>query len=58
MREIGKDSGIVVMSLKEHNSLVEINHELKSRKNETPLDATIAKLSTEDSSFSQELIEE
>ena len=58
MREIGKDSGIVVMSLEVHNSLMEINHEQKSRKNEKPLDAAIAKLNTEDSRFSQELIEE
>lgn len=40
----GKDSGIVVMSLEEYNSLMATNHELKSRKNEQRLDAAIDKL--------------
>ncbi|MDO6814031.1 type II toxin-antitoxin system Phd/YefM family antitoxin, partial [Tenacibaculum soleae] len=40
----GKDSGIVVMSLQEYNSLMATNHELSSRKNETRLDSAIDKL--------------
>lgn len=40
----GKDSGIVVMSLEEYNSLMATNHELKSRRNELRLDAAIEKL--------------
>ena len=40
----GKDSGIVVMSLKEYNSLMATNHELSSRKNELRLDSAINKL--------------
>lgn len=40
----GKDSGIVVMSLQEYNSLIATNHELSSRKNELRLDSAIEKL--------------
>ncbi|SHF51531.1 antitoxin YefM [Salegentibacter echinorum] len=40
----GKDSGIVVMSLQEYNSLMATNHELSSRKNELRLDSAIEKL--------------
>ena len=40
----GKDSGIVVMSLEEYNSLMATNHELSSRKNEQRLDSAIEKL--------------
>lgn len=40
----GKDSGIVVMSLEEYNSLVSTNHELSSRKNEMRLDSAIEKM--------------
>ena len=40
----GKDSGIVVMSLEEYNSLMATNHELSSRKNEMRLDSAIEKL--------------
>lgn len=40
----GKDSGIVVMSLEEYNSLMATNHELKSRKNEQRLDAAVEKM--------------
>jgi antitoxin YefM len=43
----GKDSGIVIMSLDEYNSLMATNHELSSRKNEKRLDAAIEKLSKE-----------
>lgn len=42
----GKDTGIVVMSLKEYNALMATNHELSSRKNELRLDAAIEKLKT------------
>lgn len=53
----GKDSGIVVMSLEEYNSLMATNHELSSRKNELRLDAAIEKLKN-GKSFSKDLIEE
>lgn len=52
----GKDSGIVVMSLQEYNSLMATNHELSSRKNELKLDAAIDKLKKGDA-FSNDLIE-
>ena len=53
----GKDSGIVVMSLQEYNSLISTNHELSSRKNELRLDASIQKLKKGDS-FTKDLIED
>lgn len=53
----GKDSGIVVMSLEEYNSLMSTNHELSSRKNETRLDSAIEKLADK-KSFPKKLIEE
>ena len=53
----GKDSGIVVMSLEEYNSLMATNHELSSRKNELRLDSAIEKLKNE-KSFSRGLIED
>ena len=40
----GIDSGIVIMSLQEYNSLMATNHELSSRKNELRLDSAIEKL--------------
>ncbi|MCH7399265.1 type II toxin-antitoxin system prevent-host-death family antitoxin [Belliella sp. DSM 107340] len=52
----GKDSGIVVMSLQEYNSLMATNHELSSRKNELRLNAAIDKLKKGDA-FSNDLIE-
>jgi len=52
----GKDSGIVVMSLQEYNSLMATNHELSSRKNELRLDSAIEKLKN-GNNFSQDLIE-
>jgi antitoxin YefM len=52
----GKDSGIVVMSLQEYNSLMATNHELSSRKNELRLDSAIDKLKN-GNTFSQDLIE-
>jgi len=53
----GKDSGIVIMSLDEYNSLISTNHELKSRKNEVRLDSAIEKLKSQES-FSKKLMEE
>ena len=53
----GKDSGIVVMSLQEYNSLMATNHELSSRKNEKRLDAAIEKLKKSEG-FTKNLIED
>ncbi|RFC53665.1 type II toxin-antitoxin system Phd/YefM family antitoxin [Brumimicrobium aurantiacum] len=53
----GKDSGIVVMSLEEYNSLMATSHELSSRKNELRLDSAIDKLKN-GRSFSRDLIED
>ena len=53
----GKDSGIVVMSLQEYNSLMATNHELSSRKNELRLDAAVSKLKS-GNTFEKELIED
>lgn len=53
----GKDSGVVVMSLDEYNSLQATQHELSSNTNEKRLDSAIEKLSKK-SSFQKGLIEE
>ncbi len=53
----GKDSGVVVMSLDEYNSLQATHHELSSKINEKRLDSAIEKLNS-GSSFQKELIEE
>ncbi len=53
----GKDSGIVVISLEEYNSLIATNYELSSRANEKRLDSAIDKFRKGDS-FSKDLIEE
>jgi len=53
----GKDSGIVVMSLQEYNSLMATNHELSSRKNELRLDSAIDKLK-DGNNFNKDLIED
>jgi len=53
----GKDSGIVVMSLDEYNSLMATNYELSSRKNEMRLDSAIEKLKN-GKSFSKDLMED
>ena len=53
----GKDSGIVVMSLDQYNSLMATNHELSSKKNEMRLDSAIEKLK-KDNSFSKPLIDD
>lgn len=52
----GKDSGIVVMSLQEYNSLMATNHELSSRNNELRLDSAIDKLKSK-KTFQKDLIE-
>jgi antitoxin YefM len=53
----GKNSGIVIMSLDEYNSLQATQHELSSAANEKRLDAAIDKLKAGDT-FQKELIEE
>ena len=40
----GKDSGVVIMSLEEYNSLTATQHELSSKINEKRLDSAIEKL--------------
>ena len=52
----GKDSGVVIMSLEEYNSLSATHHELSSKKNESRLDSAIEKLKKGDS-FVKELVE-
>ncbi len=52
----GKDSGVVVISLDEYNSLTATQHELSSRTNETRLDSAIEKLKS-NSSFQKDLID-
>lgn len=52
----GKDTGIVVLSLQEYNSLMATNHELTSRKNELRLDSAIDKLKNGDS-FNKDIME-
>ena len=52
----GKDSGVVVISLDEYNSLGATQHELSSKINESRLDSAIEKLKS-GSSFQKDLIE-
>ena len=52
----GKDSGVVIMSLDEYNSLSATQHELSSKANEKRLDSAIEKLK-DGTSFQKELIE-
>lgn len=52
----GKDSGVVVMSLEEYNSLTATQHELSSRNNEKRLDSAIEKLK-KGASFQKDLID-
>ena len=40
----GKDSGVVIISLEEYNSLCATQHEMSSKKNEERLVAAISKL--------------
>ena len=53
----GKNSGVVIMSLEEYNSLQATSHELSSRKNEARLDSAIKKIKNNDA-FEKDLIEE
>lgn len=53
----GKDSGVVLISLEEYNSLMATQHELSSAKNEKRLDSAIEKFKTK-TSFEEKLIEE
>lgn len=53
----GKDSGVVVISLAEYNSLTATQHELSSKKNESRLDSAIEKLK-KGRSFSKELMDQ
>lgn len=53
----GKDSGVVIMSLEEYNSLHATHHELSSKRNEQRLDSAVEKLK-KGSSFSKDLMEE
>ena len=52
----GKDSGVVIISLDEYNSLTATQPELSSKVNEQRLDSAIEKLS-QGQSFQKELIE-
>ena len=52
----GKDSGVVIISLDEYNSLSATQHELSSKTNEARLDSAIEKLKI-GNSFTQNLIE-
>ena len=45
----GKDSGVVIISLDEYNSLTATQHELSSRSNEKRLDSAIEKINSSNS---------
>lgn len=53
----GKDSGVVIITLEEYNSLIATNYELSSKKNEKRLDDAIEKLNS-GKSFSKTLTED
>ena len=53
----GKDTGVVIISLEEYNSLTATHHELSSKINEKRLDSAIEKLN-KGNSFQKNLIEE
>lgn len=53
----GKEKGVVVLSLKEYNSLLATNHELSSLANEKRLDSAIEKLRA-GKTFEKELAED
>lgn len=53
----GKDSGVVVISLDEYNSLQATQHELSSKANERRLDSAIEKLNN-GNRFQKDIIEE
>lgn len=52
----GKDSGVVIMSLEEYNSLTATHHELSSKANEKRLDTAISRLKKGDS-FEKDIAE-
>ena len=52
----GKDTGVVIMSIDEYNSLNATQHELSSKKNEMRLDSAIEKL-RQNNSFSKDLLD-
>jgi antitoxin YefM len=52
----GKDTGIVIMSLDEYNSLNATQHELSSKLNEARLDSALEKLKKGET-FQKDLIE-
>lgn len=53
----GKDSGVVIISLEEYNSLQATQHELSSSKNEERLDSAIKKFKS-GNSFEKDLLNE
>jgi antitoxin YefM len=53
----GKDSGVVIISLDEYNSLNATQHELSSKINESRLDSAIEKV-RKGQSFEKNMIEE
>ncbi|MCD4834313.1 MAG: type II toxin-antitoxin system prevent-host-death family antitoxin [Bacteroidales bacterium] len=52
----GKDTGVVIISLNEYNSLCATQHELSSKVNENRLDSAIKKLK-KGSSFEKDITE-
>jgi len=52
----GKNSGVVVISLEEYNSLITTQHEMSSEKNKVRLDSAIKKFKKGDS-FDKNLLE-
>jgi antitoxin YefM len=52
----GKNSGVVVISLEEYNSLITTQHEMSSEKNKIRLDSAIEKFKKGDS-FNKNLLE-
>ncbi|MBC6400586.1 MAG: type II toxin-antitoxin system Phd/YefM family antitoxin [Ekhidna sp.] len=53
----GKNSGVVVISIEEYNSLVTTQHEISSDANKQRLDSAIKKFKDSDT-FTKDLIEE
>jgi len=53
----GKDTGVVIISLEEYNSLCATQHEISSKTNEERLDSAIEKIKR-GSSFEKDLLEE